>query len=137
LTRIKNVGPFEDFNLEFQVLATKVDNMNNERLLQDYMGGLKEDIKHEIMLNVLGNVDEAMQFDHHIQAKSMATCNIAIVIDLFLIGKQHPNPLKYHIKKWAKDEKKDYVLVVIENDPRGRNAKKQNCTHWKIRKMRK
>jgi len=37
------------------------------------MGGLKEDIKHEIFLKHPENIMEAMQFSHHIQAKIRAT----------------------------------------------------------------
>jgi hypothetical protein len=50
LTRIKHLGDIEDYNSEFQVFATRVDDISNEQLLQAYMGGLKEDIKHELFL---------------------------------------------------------------------------------------
>jgi hypothetical protein len=53
---------FEDYNSKFQVLATRVDNISDKHLLEAYMGGLKEDIKHEILLKHLENVDEAMNF---------------------------------------------------------------------------
>ena len=37
------------------------------------MGGLKQDIKHEIFLIHPANIIEAMQFVHHIQANNKAT----------------------------------------------------------------
>jgi hypothetical protein len=48
LTRINPLGDIEDYNSEFQVLATKVDDISEEHLLEAYMGGLKEDIKREL-----------------------------------------------------------------------------------------
>jgi hypothetical protein len=50
-----------------------VDDISDEHLLEAYMGGLKEDIKHEIFLRHLANIMEAMQFSRHIQAKNKAT----------------------------------------------------------------
>jgi hypothetical protein len=50
-----------------------VDNTSDEHLLEAYMGGLKEDIKHEIFLKHLENIMEAMQFAHHIQARNKTT----------------------------------------------------------------
>jgi hypothetical protein len=55
------------------VLATRVDNISNEHILEFYMGGLKEDIKHELLLKHTKNILEAMQFSHHIQAKTRYT----------------------------------------------------------------
>jgi len=60
LTRIKHLGDIEDYNLEFQVLATRVDDISDEQLLEAYMGGLKQDIKHEIFLIHSANIMEAM-----------------------------------------------------------------------------
>jgi hypothetical protein len=37
-----------------------VDDISDEHLLEDYMGGLKEDIKHEIFLKHIENIMEAM-----------------------------------------------------------------------------
>jgi hypothetical protein len=41
LTKIKNLGDIENCNSKFQVLATRVDDISNEHLLEAYMGGLK------------------------------------------------------------------------------------------------
>jgi hypothetical protein len=41
LTRIKKLGDIEDYNSEFQVLATRVDEISDENMLESYMGGLK------------------------------------------------------------------------------------------------
>jgi hypothetical protein len=57
------------------VLATRVDNISDDHLFEAYMGGLKEDIKHELFLKHHENIMEAMQFAHHIQAKNRATHN--------------------------------------------------------------
>jgi hypothetical protein len=50
-----------------------VDDISDEHLLEVYMGGLKEDIKHEIFLRHPVNIMEVMQFSHHIQAKNKST----------------------------------------------------------------
>jgi hypothetical protein len=73
LIRIKHLGDIEDYNSKFQVLATRVDNIIDEHLLEAYMGGLKEDIKHDLFLKHVENIMEAMQFACHIQAKNKAT----------------------------------------------------------------
>jgi hypothetical protein len=41
LTRIKHLSDLEDYNSKFQVLATRVDNISDEHLLEAYIGGLK------------------------------------------------------------------------------------------------
>jgi hypothetical protein len=38
LTRLKHLGDIEDYNSEFQVLATRVDNISDENLLKSHMG---------------------------------------------------------------------------------------------------
>jgi hypothetical protein len=50
-----------------------MNNISDEHLLEAYMGGLKEDIKHELFLKHPENIMEAMQFTHHIKAKNKAT----------------------------------------------------------------
>jgi hypothetical protein len=120
-----------------------VDNISDEHLLEAYMGGLKEDIKHEIFLKHPENIMEAMQFSHHIQAKNRATHKsttgtYAGSRDRFGAHRETlPQPTEYHRRKWRKEEKKDYALVVIENGQKGINVKKQNCSLWKIMMRRK
>jgi hypothetical protein len=55
-----------------------VDDISDKHLLEAYMGGLKEDIKHEIFLRHLANIMETMQFSRHIQAKNKAIHNSTI-----------------------------------------------------------
>jgi hypothetical protein len=69
----RQLGDIEEYNLEFLVLATRVDNLSEEHLLEAYMGGLKEYIKHEIFLIKPMSITEAMQNAHHIHAKNKAT----------------------------------------------------------------
>jgi hypothetical protein len=78
LTRIKHLGDIEDYNYGFQVLATRVYNISDEHLLEAYMGGLKEDIKHEILLRQPTSIVEAMQNPSHIHAKNKATHKYSI-----------------------------------------------------------
>jgi hypothetical protein len=66
LTRIKHLCDIEYYNSEFQVLAKRVYDMSDEYVLKAYMGGLKEDIKHEIFLIYPTNIMEDMQFSRHI-----------------------------------------------------------------------
>jgi hypothetical protein len=56
---------------------------------------------------------------------------------LGLIGKPYLNLLKYPQRKWKKEEKNDYALVVIKNGQKGINVKKQNCSPWRIMMKRK
>ena len=43
------------------VLATRVDNLSDEHLIEAYMRGLKYDIKHELFLRQPTSVMEAMK----------------------------------------------------------------------------
>ena len=72
LTRIKQLGDIEEYNSKFMVLATRVDNLSDENLMEAYMGGLKEDIKHDIFLRYPTNIMEYMQFYFHIQSNNKA-----------------------------------------------------------------
>jgi hypothetical protein len=51
-----HLGDIEDYYSEFRVLATGVDDISDENLLEDYMGGLKQDLKHEIFLRHPTNI---------------------------------------------------------------------------------
>jgi hypothetical protein len=55
------------------VLGTNVDDISDEHFSESYMGGLKQDIKHDIFLRHSTNIMEAMQFARHIQAKNKDT----------------------------------------------------------------
>jgi hypothetical protein len=79
LTRIKHLGDIEDCNSEFQVLATRVDDIIDEQLLQAYMDGLKRDIKHELFLINPNFFMEVMQSTCHIEAKNKDTQKSTIV----------------------------------------------------------
>jgi hypothetical protein len=143
LTRIKHLGDIEDYNSEFQVLATRVDNISDEHLLESYMGGLKEDIKHEIFLKHPENIMEAMQFAVIFKPRIRLHTSLPLEhmqeaeIILGFIRQPYLNLLKYHRRKWRKEEKKDYALVVTTNGQKGINVKKQNCSPWKIMMKRK
>jgi len=56
-------------------MRTWEDNISDEYLLESYMGGLKEDLKHELFLKQPENIMEAMKFSHNIQAKNKAKHN--------------------------------------------------------------
>jgi hypothetical protein len=73
LKRIKHLGDIEDSNSKFQVLATRVDDISDQKLLEAYMGGLKQDNKHGIFLRHPTNIMEYMQSSHHIQSNNKAT----------------------------------------------------------------
>jgi hypothetical protein len=61
LTRINNLGDIEYYKSKFQVLATRVDDIGEQQLLEVYMDGLKEDIKHDILLTHSTNIMETIQ----------------------------------------------------------------------------
>jgi hypothetical protein len=51
----------------------QVDNISDEHLLEAYMGGLKQDTKHEFFLKHPKNIMEPIQFACLIQAKNTTT----------------------------------------------------------------
>jgi hypothetical protein len=69
LTRIENLGDIEYYNSKIQELATRVDDVRYEHLLEAYMGGLKEDMKKDVYIRYPTNIMEAMQFNFHIQVR--------------------------------------------------------------------
>ena len=73
MTTIKYLSDIKYYNLEFKVLATRVDNISDEKSLEVDIGGLKEEIKHVIFLKRSENIMAAMQFSWHIQDKNKAT----------------------------------------------------------------
>lgn len=60
LTQIKKFSDIEYYSSKFQVLATREDNISVEHLFESYIGVLKEDINHELLLKHLKNLMEAM-----------------------------------------------------------------------------
>jgi len=50
-----------------------VDEIIDEHLLEAYMGGLKEEIKHEFFLKHIENIMKVMEFSCHVQANNKAT----------------------------------------------------------------
>jgi hypothetical protein len=73
LIRIKKLGDIEDIISKFQVLAIRVDDISDEKLLQSYMGGSKEENKHELLLRHPKNVMEAIKTTRHIQENNKDT----------------------------------------------------------------
>jgi hypothetical protein len=53
--------------------AIRVDDINNGDLLEGYMGVLKVEIKHDILLRNPTNIMESMHFFHCIQANNKST----------------------------------------------------------------
>ena len=61
-----------------------MDEISDEQLLEAYMGGLKQDIKHEFFLRHPTNIMEDMQNDHHIHVKNKANTSIALEAEIVL-----------------------------------------------------
>ena len=55
LKKIRQVGSMMDYTLEHQKLVTRVDGLDAEKMLELYIGGLKDEIWHE--LQILGPMD--------------------------------------------------------------------------------
>jgi hypothetical protein len=61
LTRIKHLGDIEDYDSKFQVLAIRMADISYGNLLENYIDGLKEDIKHDIFLRHPTNITKAIK----------------------------------------------------------------------------
>ena len=61
-----------DYTLAHQKLATRVDGLDGEKMLELYIGGLKDEIQHE--LQILGPMDItiAIRMAKQIEAKTKA-----------------------------------------------------------------
>ena len=51
-----------DYTLEHQKMATRVDGLDVEKMLELYIGGLKDEIRHE--LQILGPMDITLSLIH-------------------------------------------------------------------------
>ena len=124
MKRIKQLGDIEKYNSEFLVLATRVDNLSDEHLLEAYIGGLKEYIKHEIFLRQPTSMMEVMQNAHHIHAKNKATHKYNIGgRDCFGGHKKIiPQETRLTPQKMMEEEKKNYVSIVIASTVKGINV---------------
>ena len=114
----------EDYNSKFQVFPAKVDNLSDQHLLEAYMGGLKEDIKHDLFLKNPENDMEAMEFYWHIQGKNRAmhkttTRTYAESIDWFAPHRETiPRPTQILIaylplKAIIKDLSQVYIIITL------------------------
>jgi hypothetical protein len=95
-----------------------VDDISDENLLEAYIGGLKQDIKHELFLRHPTNIMEAMQIASHIQAKNKATHKSTIGAytirkDCFGVYKTSvPQLTRLTPQNMEEEERKDYVSIV-------------------------
>jgi hypothetical protein len=91
-----------------------VDDISDEYFLESYIGGLKENIKHDILLIHPTNIIKAMQCSHHIQSKNKATHKSSIgayagSIDHFWVHKTTiPQPTSWIPQKM--DERREKGL---------------------------
>ena len=116
-----------------------MDNISDEHMLEAYMGGLHEDIKHKFFLKHTKNIMEAMQFACHIQVKNRAThkyTNGKYACTIYRFGAHRetlPQPTQispremeetrakrlsfYCNKKWSKGNKcQETKLFTLENN---------------------
>lgn len=72
LTKIRQIGSMMDYTLKHQKLVTRVDGLDAEKMLELYIGGLKDEIWHE--LQILGPMDItiAIRMAKQIEAKNRA-----------------------------------------------------------------
>jgi len=73
LTKIKQVGPVMDYILQHQKLATRVDGLSDDKLLELYIGGLREEIRHELHILNPPDMTTVIKLARQIEAKNRAT----------------------------------------------------------------
>jgi hypothetical protein len=74
------------------------------------MGGLKEDIKHDLFLRQPTNIMESMQNSHHIHAKNKATHKFSIVRRDRFEGHKTTIPQPTRLTPQQMDEKREKGL---------------------------
>ncbi|BBH02927.1 transposable element gene [Prunus dulcis] len=69
LFKLRQTGPLKDYIAEFRRLATRIRDLNPTFRLSCFVGGLKEELKHDVKLLRPATVHEAMNFAHEVDAK--------------------------------------------------------------------
>jgi hypothetical protein len=110
------------------IISRAQQNISDEHFLEAYMGGLKEDIKRDIFLRQPTSPVEAMQNARHIHAKIRLHTSLALEEEIVLgvIRQPYLNQQGWHVSKWMKEEKKDYVSIVKESTVKGIDVMRRN-----------
>ncbi|XP_008239126.1 PREDICTED: uncharacterized protein LOC103337735 [Prunus mume] len=69
LFKLRQTGPLKDYIAEFRRLATRIRDLSPIFRLSCFVGGLKEELKHDVKLLRPATVHEAMNFAHEVEAK--------------------------------------------------------------------
>ncbi|CAB4314119.1 unnamed protein product [Prunus armeniaca] len=69
LFKLRQTGPLKDYIAEFRQLATRIRDLSPIFRLSCFVGGLKEELKHDVKLLRPAIVHEAMNFAHEVEAK--------------------------------------------------------------------
>ncbi|CAB4286472.1 unnamed protein product [Prunus armeniaca] len=69
LFKLRQTGPLKDYIAEFRRLATRICDLSPTFRLSCFVGGLKEELKHDVKLLRPATVHEAMNFAHEVDAK--------------------------------------------------------------------
>eukprot|EP01018_Ginkgo_biloba_P012693 Gb_28272 [translate_table: standard] len=66
----RQVSSVRAYTLEHQKLATRVDGLDDEKMLELYIGGLKDEIRHELQILGLLDISTAIIMAKQIEAKN-------------------------------------------------------------------
>uniref|UniRef100_A0A6N2KFS7 Retrotransposon gag domain-containing protein n=1 Tax=Salix viminalis TaxID=40686 RepID=A0A6N2KFS7_SALVM len=69
LFKLRQTGSLKDYITEFRRLATRIGDLNPTLQLSCFIGGLREELKHNVKLLRPATVHEAMNFAHEVDAK--------------------------------------------------------------------
>ncbi|CAL9017595.1 unnamed protein product, partial [Prunus brigantina] len=69
LFKLRQIGPLKDYITEFRRLATRIRDLSPTFRLSCFVGGLREELKHDVKLLRPATVHEAMNFAHEVDAK--------------------------------------------------------------------
>ncbi|CAL8175573.1 unnamed protein product [Prunus armeniaca] len=69
LFKLRQTGPLKDYIAKFRRLATRIRDLSPTFRLSCFVGGLKEELKHDVKLLHPATVHEAMNFAHEVDAK--------------------------------------------------------------------
>eukprot|EP01018_Ginkgo_biloba_P025390 Gb_18447 [translate_table: standard] len=72
LTKIRQTGTVMDYTTQYQKLATLVDELSDDKMLELYIKGLREEIRHEIKIIDPPDMNSAIKLACQIEAKNRA-----------------------------------------------------------------
>ena len=102
---------------QFQKLSLRVDGILDDKLLDLFIGTLKNNIQHQVHLFKPTSLKNYFMVKMKLESKNMEMATIRATYNTYrennVPSSNPPRPIRIYLNKWMKEEKKVYDLIVI------------------------